>query len=238
MMTVAMPLQAKAADTYERGTGGFKDGPVAALPNWAGFYLGGHLGYERGNVDYSTFALFISQNLRRGSINADGVTGGGQLGYNFQSGPWVYGVEADLGGMSLSGSKIDVTPPNNRLFSSSGGIYGDMTGRLGYTFDRTLIYAKGGAALVDAEFKSLGPVLSTTHDDTLWGWTVGGGLEHRISSEWSVKLEYQHFDFGTDTFDNTPKFPQNTHRLNFLPTADAIFAGANYFVNPGYEPLK
>jgi outer membrane immunogenic protein len=81
-------------------------------------------------------------------------------------------------------------------------------------------------------------VLSITHSDTLWGWTAGAGLERRISADWSVRLEYQHFDFGTDTFDNMPNFPQNTRKLTFSPTADAVVLGANYYVNPGYEPLK
>jgi outer membrane immunogenic protein len=239
MMLAVSALPARAADTYERGIGGFKDELVAPFSNWDGFYLGGHLGYERGNVDYKVFDLFDSQTTRHGSFNADGVMGGGELGYNFQSGPWVYGVEADLGGMTLSGSRLDITPPlNNRYFSSSGGFYGDMTGRLGYALDRSLIYAKGGAAFADTEFKTLGPVVSGTRSDTLWGWTAGAGFEQRINADWSVKLEYLHFDFGSDSFDNVTKIPQDARRLTVSPTADAVITGVNYYVNRGYEPLK
>jgi outer membrane immunogenic protein len=239
MMIVASPFQVKAADVYQGGTNSFKDEPSVPFASWAGLYLGGHLGYEWGNVDYKVFDLFTSQTARHNGFDANGVLGGGQIGYNFRSGPWVYGVEADLGGMSLSGSKIDVTPPQpNRLFSSSGGFYGDITGRLGYAFDRTLIYAKGGTAFVNAELKSIGAVVIADHSDTLWGWTAGAGLEQRISAEWSVKLEYQHFDFGSESFDNGAINPRNARRLTFSPTADAVVTGVNYHVNPGYEPLK
>jgi outer membrane immunogenic protein len=239
IIAAASAFQAKAADTYERSMGSFKDEPATPIASWAGFYLGGHLGYEWGNVDYKVFDPVISQITRRNSLDGNGVLGGGQLGYNFQSGPWVYGVEADFGGISLSGSKIDVTPPQpNRLFSSSGGFYGDITGRLGYAFGRTLIYAKGGTAFLNAEFKSIGAVVIADHSDTLWGWTVGAGLEQRISADWSVKLEYQHFDFGSNSFDNGAINPLNERRLTFSPAADAITVGANYYVSPRYEPLK
>jgi outer membrane immunogenic protein len=82
-------MPAGAADTYERGPSSFKDEAVTPCSSWAGFYLGAHLGCEWGNVGYNTFDLFNSQKARQGSFNANGVTGGGQLGYNFRVGPWV-----------------------------------------------------------------------------------------------------------------------------------------------------
>jgi outer membrane immunogenic protein len=235
-MLVASALPAKAADTYQGGPGAsLKDEPALPTVSWAGFYFGNHAGYQWGSVDYRVFDLFNGLTPRKGSFSADGVIGGGQAGYNFQAGHWVYGLEADLGGLDLSGKKLDITPPfPNRPFSSSGGIYGDITGRPGYAFDRTLIYAKGGAAFLNAEFRTL-----ASDRETLWGWTAGAGVEYKISPDWSAKVEYQHFDFGDVTFDSLPPgIPQNDRRLTFSAIADAVTVGANYHLNRGYEPLK
>jgi outer membrane immunogenic protein len=235
-MLAASAVPAMAADVYGTYGASLKDVPAVPVASWAGFYFGNHVGGEWGNVDYRVFDLFTSQYIRQGSISADGVIGGGQLGYNLQADRWVYGVEADLGGLDLSGSKLDVKPNlPNRLYSSSGGFYGDITGRLGYAMDRTLFYAKGGAAFLNAEFAT--PFVSDR--DTLWGWTAGAGVEYKFSGDWSAKLEYQHFDFGDKTFDGlATALPQNQRRFTFSPTADAVTVGVNYYVNPGYAPLK
>jgi outer membrane immunogenic protein len=106
-------------------------------------------------------------------------------------------------------------------YSLSSGLYGDITARIGYEINRTLFYAKGGLALLDVEFKAnyiagncttsvdgcanWAGVYPTTpaysifnfkHSDTLLGWTAGGGVEYALNASWSLKAEYQHFDFG------------------------------------------
>jgi outer membrane immunogenic protein len=105
----------------------------------------------------------------------------------------------------------------NGNYSSSSDLYGDLTARFGYATDRTLFYVKGGAALLDADFKAsyqgqncvtqkTSDCKSATHvgtsdfnydhSDTLVGWTIGAGAEYALSPSWSLKAEYQHFDFG------------------------------------------
>jgi outer membrane immunogenic protein len=105
-------------------------------------------------------------------------------------------------------------------YSVSSDLYGDLTARLGYEMDRTLFYVKGGGALLHADFKAnyvgnnctvLGPycagagfldtvreysIFNYNHSEILLGWTVGAGAEYALSPAWSVKAEYQHFDFG------------------------------------------
>ena len=101
-------------------------------------------------------------------------------------------------------------------YASSSGLYADITGRLGYALDRTLFYAKGGVAFFDADFKANyagqscktlgtcgtgGPsTFNYDHSDTLVGWTVGAGVEYALSQSWSLKAEYQHFDFGSMSY--------------------------------------
>jgi outer membrane immunogenic protein len=83
----------------------------------------------------------------------------------------------------------------------SGGAYGDLTARLGFAFDRTLVYAKGGFAFFTGEGKqaTTNPGYVPNATNAFVGWTAGGGVEHFFSPAWSVKAEYLHFDFGTQS---------------------------------------
>ncbi len=156
-------------------------------------------------------------------------------------------------------------------YSSSGDLYGDITGRLGYAWDRALFYAKGGVAFLNADFKASysgqncvttgdcpyathkGPsTFNYDHSDTLVGWTVGAGVEYALNQSWSVKAEYQHFDFGSMSYsysgcvalgvgqDTCPagNQPYNNHytstidgRTKVSLTADAVTFGINYHFN-------
>jgi outer membrane immunogenic protein len=148
-----------------------------------------------------------------------GVFGGGTIGYNMQRGGVVFGIEADFGDMGLSGSKFigapAVIPPNHNppyLLPSayqtakahiSTGFYGDVTGRLGWAWGPWLFYGKGGLAVLDAKINvsDSGADYSGygTNDSSHIGWTAGGGVEYLWNPAWSVKVEYQFFDFGTSS---------------------------------------
>ena len=127
-----------------------------------------------------------------------GVFGGGQIGYNFQSGPFVYGLEVDLGGMNLDHTKANprVTTTYSKIES---GFYLDVTGRLGYSFDRWLVYGKGGYAYYNGKvWVNETANVAWNSKDSLDGWTAGGGVEYMLSPAWSLKVEYQYFDFGKE----------------------------------------
>jgi outer membrane immunogenic protein len=235
LTSVASLAAANAADIYSPGPGGYKDAPYVA--SWAGFYAGGHVGGAWSDI--GAFDTFLPKDA---SFHVDGVIGGGQLGYNFQSGHIVYGIEADLGYLDVTGSSAVPTGQfGPSTWSTSGGLYGDVTGRLGYSLDRTLVYAKGGVAFLNLDAKAhvcTDACSNTGGSDTRWGWTAGGGVEHLLSPSWSVKVEYQHFDFGDETF------TLNNFKGVFLGTekfsvkSDAVTAGVNYHFGAGYTPLK
>jgi outer membrane immunogenic protein len=231
---------AAQADGYEAGSG---YGP-RYYPTWAGFYIGAHLGgawgKDNGTVnDPSGFQL-----TNPFTLHSDGVFGGGQLGYNFQRGNIVFGIEADFGDMDINAKAFNNHIVNAAPFqtTTSGGFYGDVTGRLGYSFGQTLLYAKGGFAFFDGDaklhslngaFPEAGPASGFT------GWTVGGGLEAPLSPRWSVKAEYLHFDFGSERSFNPNGIPiapccSFDHHL----TADTVKLGVNYHFDTGYAPLK
>src|SRR5215212_7966670 len=111
--------------------------------DWRGFYLGGHFGGAFGRSEW--FDLGVG-NI--GAHDASGILGGGQAGYNFQTGPWVWGPQASVSGSSLGGSHIDTVfgfgpvPQPNR---GSIDLLGTLTGRLGYAWGPLLLYGQGGA---------------------------------------------------------------------------------------------
>ncbi len=172
--------------------------PVVAVYNWTGFYLGGNIGWgwTDGSADIASTGL-------RGSIfgSGDGFLGGIQGGYNWQNGPWVVGVELDFQGSTGDG---DVRGLGNRVvFNAETPWFGTLRGRLGYAaWDRTLLYATGGALYGKSEFSGnvagFGPFSSS---ETYWTWTVGGGVEWAVADRWTAKLEYLYAGSPSDVPD-------------------------------------
>lgn len=153
---------AHAADMPIRGPIYKYAPPPAPVFNWTGFYVGGHLGY--GFTD-----------------DLDGFLGGFQLGYNWQFSPnIVFGIEADISGTDINGLPFGIPAHIDYI--------GTARARIGYAWDRTMIYGTGGFAFSRA---SAGGV-----HDTDTGWVIGGGLEWAYSNQWSAKAEYLYHDLG------------------------------------------
>ncbi len=235
-VVAASIVSASAADMYRGEAGGYKDGPMdVPVATWAGLYFGAHGGGVWGDVKVTS--LDTDEKKKETTVtsfdnHASGVLGSGQIGYNFQHGNIVYGVELDLGVMGLEHAKQE--PGNSTLVNKiSGGLYGDVTGRLGYAFDRTLVYAKGGFAFYNGAIKVTDTDAGSASADSSTGWTIGGGIEHKFAPNWSAKIEYQHFDFGSH---NLVLSAADSYKTDL--TADVVKAGLNYHVGHGYEPLK
>jgi outer membrane immunogenic protein len=215
-------------------------------------------------------------------MTSTGAFGGAQFGYNWQTSCcFVFGIEVDIGGFNnenrrdffastLTSSFTSPTPVpgtpvagHAALFNvrEEGGFYGDVTGRIGYTFSgfglgggygggSALIYAKGGFAWFDPSFKfrttlmdSAGVLTTFDRDlknNTRTGWTVGAGIEWMLNPNWTLKVEYLHFDFSNNNenvfFDanNTFRFDRNDI------TVDTVKLGFNYLLTraPAPIPLK
>jgi len=184
--------------------------PPAPAYNWTGFYAGLNIGYGWGNsnttvnfLDPSGFVLFSATN----SFDMSGVIGGGQIGYNWQSGNWVPGLEADFQGSGIRGTGTFVCPagvcsvtglPVTETLTEKLQWFGTARGRLGYTVTPTvLLYATGGLAY--GEIATSGVIADPTYlsNNTLKaGWTAGGGIEDGVGGNWTVKLEYLFMDLG------------------------------------------
>ena len=133
--------------------------------SWAGPYLGGNLGWDWGSVD---------NNPTRPS----GFVGGAQAGYNWQRGPWVFGIEGDI---QATGAEDTFAP-----WKFSNPWFGTMRGRAGYTVSNVLFYGTGGLAFGELSGQTFG--LAESH--TNLGWTAGVGAEVGLAPNWSAKIEY------------------------------------------------
>jgi outer membrane immunogenic protein len=201
---------------------------------WCGFYIGVNGGgvWARDVVsptiaDGGTFP-------RSNILTKNGGFYGGDIGYNFQSGPVVFGIEGDLGYMAIGTSASDPLGGTEVDFLNSG-LYGDVTGRFGFAFDRALIYAKGGYAFYNGQANTTTAIAGFTGASTSAfssGWTAGGGLEFKIMPAWTIKAEYLHFDFGSKTATLTSGGGTVFGYTNAL-TADTVKVGVNWLFGGG-----
>jgi outer membrane immunogenic protein len=203
---------------------------------WTGFYLGGNVGggWGQGDSDFSVGAAQF------GKINnsLSGFLGGAQLGYNWQSGPMVYGLETDIQYSGLRGEVDSPTCPAAICGVALGAKYkqdvnwfGTVRGRVGYADAGWLAYLTGGYAYAHLETSATGTAGAVTANfsanDMRNGWTIGAGVELMLSQNWSAKLEYLHLDFGTDTSNLIlPGLPTITDNASL--TMEVVRAGVNY----------
>jgi outer membrane immunogenic protein len=166
---VALASPALASDLPSSKSGIFTTNSF----DWTGFYAGVDLGGQWGKVG------------SKGAVHADGIVGGGFVGYNKQFGTFVVGIEGDVSGSSY-GRRI-----GNAEFTNPVG--GSVRGRLGYALDTTLLYATGGLALGELKFTSPAPGFNS--DVTRTGFTVGGGVERALSKNLIARVEYRYTRF-------------------------------------------
>ncbi len=220
--------QANAADIYSAG--GFKDAPIyAPASNWTGFYVGANIGAVWGDLETSVVGSEYAD-MHNTTVN---VTGGGQVGYNFQTGSFVFGVETDFGELALSHNQ-HIYQDADRYTSMDDAFYVDVAGRLGYAAGPALFYIKGGYAYYDGSVSVTKVSTNYTFGASgLDGWTLGGGIEYKLAPAWSLKGEYRHFDFGS--VDTTAS---GGSKVTEALTAEAVTVGLNYHFGQGYSPLK
>jgi outer membrane immunogenic protein len=186
VLAAAMASPSFAADMPG---GRFKE-PIFTAPafGWSGLYIGinGGYGWARSNWNSA---------LTSGSTDPTGGQLGGTVGYNVQAGTFVFGLEGDFGGSWMKGSDTSGTGVCAIVACDTTTTWlATARGRLGFAFDRALIYGTGGAAVGDIKM-SANTGLSETEERV--GWTAGGGLEYALPGPWSAKVEYLYVDLGT-----------------------------------------
>jgi outer membrane immunogenic protein len=208
--------------------------------SWTGCYIGANAGYgwQRTNSDavvtngvpgYFVPAVLAEVGAAAsGSLDSSGFTGGGQVGCNFQSGQFVWGVEGDFNWF-----KQDAAYGGRFLYSTNGAPYfvdvsdekkwlATVRGRLGFAIDRIMIYATGGLAIMDVNFTQtfteppatvppFGTPALATFSKTKFGWTAGAGVEGAVGGCcWTVKAEYLFARFESETVTGVTSFAART----------------------------
>lgn len=229
---------------------------VAAVPySWTGCYIGGHVGagWDRsiftdpGTTETGFFgAPFVQQAIapQGSSIGVNGgaaVVGGAQGGCDYQfAGNWVVGIGGDFAWTKINGTV------NDPFFQGKNGApipintstdrIASLTGRIGYAWDRFLIYGKGGGAWAHDNYSIqnstclfLTTCNSIAGSTNRTGWTAGGGIEWAFADNWSAMVEYDHYGFGSKGVSFTgPNVAPQSLIFNIKQSVDIVKVGVNF----------
>jgi opacity protein-like surface antigen len=227
----------------------FKAAPAAVAYDWTGFYLGAFAGAGVGNADWGFQPGFFPAGGTGANSRPAGVLVGGAAGYNKQYGQWVVGLEGDIAATNAKGGAGCATNEFNALFPIGQNCNADVkwvatgTAKLGYAWDRVMVYGKAGGAWADTKldaacnsdpflfvnlncFASGGPNLFAQHSIATFGqfgWVVGAGFELALTPSWSAKAEYNYINFGSKDV-----VLEDTTRVHFKQDFNQVKIGVNY----------
>jgi outer membrane immunogenic protein len=188
----------------------------------------------------SSSAFAICRLTGSNSASASSVVGGAQLGYGWQRGSFVYGLETDISAMDLRSEMNTVLTPSVFCFATTATAntnadvnwYGTFRGRIGWSSGPVLFYGTGGLAYGRVELNSsLNASAFTLSASSLngqtssvkTGWVAGGGIEYLLSPNVFLNLGYQYVDLGTTNLSNSSGGPFPIIALTQSASAHAQF---------------
>jgi len=221
---LAISIGANAADMPVRPA---PPPPQVYMPppfTWTGFYLGGNFGGAWASTT-------LTDNLTGAGVtgNLGGWLGGGQLGFNYQVGSFVWGAEGTFDWSSLkstTGGIITAAGPVLQVAANTQWVT-TFAGRFGFAADRALFYGKAGAGWVgnNATVTNLATGASASSSNTNNGWLLGGGVEYAFSPNWTAKVEYNYLGLRGWTA-AAPVGVVDT--VNVKRQLNTVMAGINY----------
>jgi outer membrane immunogenic protein len=213
---VAVVMAAGSAGAADLSRPVYKAPPPIPVFSWTGWYVGVHVGGAWGTKEWSDPTIFFTG--KRGvtstfpdttfqNYGVNGFLGGGQIGYNYQSGPWVWGIEAQASWAGIRGSDRFFFGGKSTVKTNVDAL-GSFAVRFGGTIDRAMLYVKGGLAWAYERHKISAPgnpidgfgAFSVEDKQWRWGGMLGAGVEFAFTNNISGKLEYNYMDFGTRTY--------------------------------------
>lgn len=258
----AVSASAFAADLPSRRAPPVYVPPPVPLFSWTGFYIGGDVGYAfgRDSVRQVAAPLGAGPDAYYQTGFPNGTTGGAHVGYNFSTqslpvlGQFAGGLSGlpFIGGFGGAGGVVgvegDVQGTDYRStqtfgaanFTTRNEINGSARGRIGIAVDRALFFATGGAAFAQFQNAYASPTLLPTYQQlthTRIGYTVGGGLEYAITTQFSLRAEYRYTDYGRYT--DVPSFPTGIgSTFTHHDTVQRVTVGFSYkFDTPPAAPV-
>ena len=196
--------------------------PVVVAPTWTGVYLGvnGGWGWTGSNSVSVTLPAAPTFGAFSTGQSSDGAVFGGQLGYNWQTGNWVFGIEGDVDGYGARNATTTHTASDPRLglvvtASEAPNWLASARGRVGYAWGPGLIYITGGGAWANMQYSTTDAAAVSSLTATKSGWTLGGGYEWMFVPNWSLRAEYLYYKFDggatTTAVFNPPNVGVLTH---------------------------
>ncbi|MGM5032275.1 outer membrane protein [Tardiphaga sp. 803_E3_N1_3] len=233
---LSLTAGAQAADMAAKAP--YYKAPVVAVYDWTGFYLGVNAGIGLGRDRAIHNDGFLGTESTY--LSPQGALGGGQVGYNWQTGsmlgPVVYGLEADIQGAGLSDDRTNLGSPFvSTTYNQKIDWFGTVRGRIGLATGPVLGYVTGGYAYGNVKtsiaFDNAGTVFSTNKIQN--GWTVGSGVEAALGGNWTGKIEYLYLNVGNNSYAFGPQ------TLNTEVRENIFRVGLNYRVggSPVYTPV-
>jgi outer membrane immunogenic protein len=258
LVVAASASTASAADLRARMP--VKAAPVVAGTSWTGCYLGGHVGvgwsrtsfYDPALGPFGASTLGFDPGTTIGVNSDPGVVGGAQIGCDYQfANNWVIGLAGDFTATDLRGVA------NDPFFAGKNGDpatlrsrtdwLASVTGRFGYSWDKLLVYGKGGAAFAHDSYSlnnftfaggstcvvppGVSVACNPAASSDRFGWTAGVGVEWMIAPNWSAMIEYNHYGFGSKRLSfSTPNigFVEATPVFDVRQNVDVVKVGINY----------
>lgn len=241
------------------------DLPVAPPPppppifTWTGFYLGVNLGLggDRFSYPFSAVVPVAATGIGgNATITSSGIIGGGQVGWNWQfANNFVVGLEADFSGAAIRGKVTanaggvvaGAVPLGASIQAGSRIDYiGTVRGRVGYAWDRFLVYGTGGFAYgevnssisASAAIAGAAAAFQASQNSSRTGWAAGGGFEYALTNNLTVKTEYLFVSLGTNTILSTPLLGGLVGlNISQKTQANIVRAGLNYKFNWFLPPV-
>jgi outer membrane immunogenic protein len=204
---------------------------VAAVYDWSGFYIGANGGWGSSRNCWD-FLPAGGGAISDGCHDASGGTIGGQIGYRWQAGTWVFGLEAQGNWADFAGSNVTLAAIPALRNESRVDAFGLFTGQIGYAANNVLFYVKGGAAVTSNEYRQFvagtNVLNAVTGDDTRWGASVGVGLEYAFAPNWSFGVEYNHLFMQDRTYAFTTPGGLFSANERISQDVDLVTARINY----------
>ena len=214
---------------------------------WSSCYAGVPAGGAIGQIGISDTHRLRAPGLSD-TFDISGYTLGAQIGCDYQFAPnqfapnWVLGIEGGAAGGNIGGTttfSLTGLPGDTATLRENTDLLTSVTGRVGYAWDRWLLYAKGGAAWANNRYTAVDtiPIYNFQGLETRFGWTAGGGVEWAFWNNWSLRLEYDYYGFGTKTTTFINSINANTGPESISQNIQVIKLGVNFHVFAGAAPI-
>jgi outer membrane immunogenic protein len=214
--------------------------PVIPLFTWTSCYAGAHAGGGWGKKDLTDSVGIFSgvTGFTSASVDTTGYMLGGQIGCDYQFAPtWVVGIEGAASGGNISKTTNFAVPSlsDTASFRSTTDFLASITGRIGYAWDRWMFYGKGGVAIVGDRYHAddVDGIYFFDGTENRLGWTAGAGIEWAFTPDWSVKLEYDYYGFGTKSVLFSDAISGANVPVNISQTVQLVTLGVNFHARSG-----